>query len=106
MPPDSDPCLGPEVKELGPQTPRLRAEGSTMRSWARPGLAKAHLAVPSLEILRLFSAVPGPGETWMLSSHPTPGTLGGEAAAMQWEGALLSRAGLEELGTQRVAHVG
>lgn len=42
----------------------------------------------------------------MLSSHPTPGTLGGEAAAMQWEGALLSRAGLEELGTQRVAHVG
>lgn len=39
MPPDSDPCLGPEVKELGPQTPRLRAEGSTMRSWARPGQA-------------------------------------------------------------------
>lgn len=42
----------------------------------------------------------------MLSSHPTPGTLGGEIAVMQWEGALLFRAGLEELGTQRVAHVG
>lgn len=32
----------------------------------------------------------------MLSSHPTPGTLGGEIAAMR-EGALLFRAGLEEL---------
>lgn len=49
MPPDSDPCLGPEVKQLGPQTPRLIAEGSTMRS-------QAHLAFPSLVILCLFSA--------------------------------------------------
>lgn len=71
------------------------------QAWPRPTLLFLPLrfCVCSLPDLR-------PGETWMLSPHPAPGTLGGEAAAMQWEGALLPRAGLGELGTQRVAHVG